>query len=85
MERNGSTHVKIHRLDPLNRDGRFGPIGGCYQNVDRITTLVDPRGEQLAKVGFFPMVYLMNWRVDIAFELLRSGDQSTPSIAATVT
>ncbi len=36
------------------------------------------------KVGVAPMVYLMNWRMQIACELLRSGDQPLSSIAAAV-
>ncbi len=36
------------------------------------------------KVGVAPMVYLMNWRMQIACELLRSSDQSVSSIATAV-
>jgi len=36
------------------------------------------------KVGVAPMVYLMNWRMQIACELLRSGDHTLSSIATAV-
>jgi AraC-like DNA-binding protein len=36
------------------------------------------------KVGVAPMVYLMNWRMQIACELLRTGAQSLSSIANAV-
>ena len=36
------------------------------------------------KVGVSPMVYLTNWRMQIACELLEAGDQSLASIASTI-
>lgn len=36
------------------------------------------------KVGISPMSYLMNWRMQIACELLREGDQSVDAIASAV-
>lgn len=36
------------------------------------------------KVGVSPMVYLMNWRMQIACELLATGDQNLASIASDV-
>ena len=36
------------------------------------------------KVGVAPMVYLMNWRMQIACELLQAGDQALAAIACAV-
>ena len=36
------------------------------------------------RVGISPMSYLMNWRMQIACELLRAGDESVEAIASAV-
>ena len=36
------------------------------------------------KIGVAPMVYLLNWRMQIACELLKTGDQAIANIATVV-
>lgn len=61
----------------------------CECSLQRFAELANMSRSGLAfnfrkKVGVAPMVYLMNWRMQIACELLRSGDKSLSSIATAV-
>ncbi len=58
-------------------------------SLDRFAKLANMSRSGLAltfkkKIGVAPMVYLMNWRMQIACELLRAGHQSLSSIATAV-
>ena len=62
---------------------------GQQCSLDRFAKLANMSRSGLSltfkkKVGVPPMVYLMNWRMQIASELLRTGDQSISTIAASV-
>ena len=61
----------------------------CEYSLKRFAKLANMSRSGLAlmfkkKMGVTPMVYLMNWRMQIACELLRSGNQSLSSIATSV-
>ncbi len=58
-------------------------------SLDRFAKLANMSRSGLAltfrkKIGVAPMVYLMNWRMQIACELLRTGEQAIANIATVV-
>ena len=62
---------------------------GKEWSLDRFAKLANMSRSGLAltfrkKIGVAPIVYLMNWRMQIACELLKKGEQSIASIAAVV-
>ena len=62
---------------------------GKEWSLDRLAKLANMSRSGLAltfrkKIGVAPMVYLMNWRMQIACELLRTGEQTITTIATAV-